>query len=62
MIHATPQLVDTALQLRAVTPIFDQCDNEIHVSSVLRQLFVSKLQDILCEVDGDRESGHCLRG
>ena len=44
-----------------VEEIFDQCDDEIHVGPALRQRFVSKLLDVLCEVDGDREPGHCCR-
>ena len=36
-----------------VEEIFEQCDDEIHVGPELRQRFVSKLLDILCEVDGD---------
>ncbi|XP_043222016.1 uncharacterized protein LOC122381660 [Amphibalanus amphitrite] len=41
---------------------FDQCEDEIHAGPALRQRFISKLLDILCEVDGDREPGHCCRG
>ncbi|KAF0306249.1 hypothetical protein FJT64_022174 [Amphibalanus amphitrite] len=45
-----------------VEEIFDECDDEIHVGPEMRQRFVSKLLDILCETDGDRELGHCCRG
>ena len=44
-----------------IEDIFDQCDDEIHVGPELRQRFVFKLLDILCEKDGAREPGHCCR-
>ncbi|XP_037078344.1 uncharacterized protein LOC119099316 [Pollicipes pollicipes] len=45
----------------AVEDIFDQCDDEIHVGTTMRQRFVSMLLDALCESDGIREKGHCCR-
>jgi len=44
-----------------VEDIFDQCDDEIHVGTWMRQRFVSMMLDTLCEVDGPRERGHCCR-
>ena len=45
-----------------IDKIIRQCEDEVHVGPELRQRLVSKLLDILCEVDGDREPGHCCRG
>ena len=45
-----------------IEEIFEQCDDQIHAGPAIRHRFTSKLLNILCEVDGDREPGHCCRG
>ena len=69
-----PETVDVAQRLcrpvrqlnvstdAVIEDVFDQCEDEIHAGPALRQRFVSKLVDIVCEVDGDRDPGHCRRG
>ena len=52
----------TASDDPAIEDIFDECDDEIHVGTSMRQRFVSKILDVLCERDGDRDAAHCCRG